>query len=555
MDARGPYLLKKRWSGILSLFLVFQALAGCSSTEPASTEKKTTENAQTSPVKSKEMVLHWNADGGEPPTADPGLASDGTSFDVITACFEGLTRYDQNGQIAGAVADSYTVSPDLLTYTFNLKQDALWSNGDPVTAKDFEYAWKRNLDPKTASEYAYMLYFIKGAEEYNTGKGSKDSVGVKALDDHTLQVQLNAPAPFFYELTAFPTLFPLHQKTLEAHADWASSPANYIGNGPFKLDVWEHKNKLVFVKNEKYRDNAAVKLDRMEWSMITDTTTAQALFESGDLDWGGHPTYTLPVDIIPALQQQGKLVLAPYPNTVAVSFNSSKPPFTNKKIRQAFSYAIHRQTLVDGIVQTGVPAAFSWVPPSMKLSDNDFFKEDTDKAKQLLAEGLKEMGLAALPEVTFSYGTGDDVQKKLAEALQDQWKKNLGIDVKISGLEEKVFLQNKRSKNYQFSYRNWGADFNDPINFLEIFKDKTVGTNDSAWENAKYRDLIVASYLEMDPDKRKAIMHEAEGILMDEMPIAPIYFGARPYIQNDKVKGFLINPFGGRDFKYTTVDR
>ncbi|TKI55170.1 peptide ABC transporter substrate-binding protein [Brevibacillus antibioticus] len=547
--------MRKRMSFILSCFLMLQVLAGCSTSETTGTNKPNDQASQPVQPTGKEMVLNWNADGGEPPTADPGLASDGTSFDVITACFEGLTRYGPDGKIGNAIADSYTVSEDLTTYTFKLKSNALWSNGDSVTAHDFEFAWKRNLDPKTASEYAYMLYFIKGAEEFNTGKGSHEDVGVKAIDDFTLEVKLNSPAPFFYELTAFPTLFPLHKKTLEAQPDWAASPDNYVGNGPFKMELWEHKNKLVLVKNEKYHDKNAVKLDKIVWSMITDTNTAQALFDSGDLDWGGHPSYVLPVDVIPALQEEGKIVMAPYPNTVAVTFNTTKPPFTNKKIRQAFSYSIQRQPLVDGIVQTGVPAAFAWVPPSMQLSGNDYFKEDVDKAKQLLAEGLKELGLSTMPEVTYTYGSGDDRQKKLAEALQDQWKRSLGVDVKISGLEEKVFLQNKRSKNYQFAYRNWGADFNDPINFLEIFKDKTVGTNDAAWENDRYRELIVQSYLEKDPTKRNAIMREAETILMEETPIAPVYYGARPYIRNDKVKGFLINPFGGRDFKYTTIEQ
>ncbi|MBU8711260.1 peptide ABC transporter substrate-binding protein [Brevibacillus parabrevis] len=547
--------LKKRMGALLASFLIFQLVTGCSTAQPTATDNNGTEAPKTDTAKAKEMVLNWNADGGEPPTADPGLASDGTSFDVITACFEGLTRYGTDGKIAGAMAETYSVSPDMLTYTFQLKKDALWSNGDPVTAHDFEFAWKRNLDPQTGSEYAYMLYFIKGAEEFNTGKGSKDDVGVKAIDDHTLEVKLNSPAPFFYELTAFPTLFPLHKKTVETNPAWAASPENYIGNGPFKMETWEHKNKLVLVKNDNYHDKGAVKLDKIVWSMITDTNTAQALFDSGDLDWGGHPTYTLPVDLLQSLHDEGKIVLDPYPNTVAVTFNTTKPPFTNKKVRQAFSYAIERQPLVDGIVMPGVPAAYAWVPPSMKLSGNDYFQEDSAKAKQLLAEGLKELGLTAMPEFTFSYGTGDDRQKKLAEALQDQWKKNLGVEVKISGLEEKVFLQNKRSKNYQFAYRNWGADFNDPINFLEIFKDKTVGTNDAAWENEQYRKLIVDSYLELDTAKRNAIMQQAEQILMDEMPIAPIYYGVRPYIQNDKVKGLLLNPFGGRDFKYTTVEK
>ncbi|TGV25898.1 peptide ABC transporter substrate-binding protein, partial [Mesorhizobium sp. M00.F.Ca.ET.186.01.1.1] len=352
----------------------------------------------------------------------------------------------------------------------------------------------------------------------------------------------------------FTTYYPLHKKTLESNPKWASDASTVVGNGPFVIDQWEHKAKLAFSKSPTYWDQANVKLDRIEIVVIEDNNTALSMFENGDLDWGGYPSFGLSPDAIGQIKEQGKLVVADNPGTKAVIFNTQKPPFTNKKIRQAFSYSIERQQLIDNILQTGVPPAYGWVPTSMGLNPDGYFKEDIDKARQLLAEGMKELGLTEFPKVTYYYDTGE-TDKKIAQALQDEWKKTLGVNIEIRTAEWKVFNDDVQNGKYDFGIWLWGADFNDPINFLEIFKDKTVGTNDAAWENEQYRKLIVDSYLELDTAKRNAIMQQAEQILMDEMPIAPIYYGVRPYIQNDKVKGLLLNPFGGRDFKYTTVEK
>ncbi|MGC5328062.1 peptide ABC transporter substrate-binding protein, partial [Brevibacillus sp. SYSU BS000544] len=446
------------------------------------------------------MVLHWSINS-EPPSLDPGIAVDADSFDMIYACFEGLTSYDLNGQLVNAQAESFENSPDFTKFTFKIRQGLQWNNGDPITANDFVYSIKRNLDPKTASEYAYQLYYIKGGEEFNAGKGKVEDVGVKALDDHTVEFTLKSPTPFFRELTFFPTLFPLHQKTIESNPAWAAEAKTIVSNGPFNMESWEHKKKIVFVKNPTYWDKDNVKLDRIEINMIDDNNTAFSMFENNELDWGGYPASTLPPDAIQKLKDEGKLMVADNPGTQSVVFNTQKPPFSNQKIRQAFAYAINRQEIIDNVLQTGVPKALGWVPTSMGLKPDGYFQEDAARAKQLLAEGMKELNLTSFPEVTYTFDS-TDVNRKVGEVLQDQWRKTLGVEVKLYTAELKVYRDMRSQGNFDMIRFQWGADFNDPINFLEMFRDKTGGNNHPDWENPKFKELIDKSYQEADLDKR-----------------------------------------------------
>ncbi len=526
---------------VSSALALSAALAGCAGSQNAGNSNNS--NSQQAGGEKKEMVMHYNF-AGEIPSADPGLGTDNQSLTFALNTFEGLTRLDKDGKYQPAGAESWDISPDGLTYTFKLRKDAKWSNGDPVTAHDYEFEWKRVLNPKTAAEYAYQLYYIKGAEAYNKGKGKVEDVGVKALDDYTLQVTLANKTPFFIELTSFPTYYPVHKATAEKNENWAADAKTFVSNGPFTMESWEHKNKLVLKKNPYYFDAAKVKLDRIECTLIDDDNTAQAKFDNGELDFGGYPSYSLPVDLIPKLKQEGKLSVEPEPGTNAVIFNTQKPPFNNKKIRRAFALAMNRQDITDNVIQVGQTPAFGWVPPSMALKPEGYFQENVEEAKKLLAEGMKELGLTKFPEVTYKYNTGDQ-NKKIAEALQDQWKKNLGIDVKLENEEWKVFLKDRTSGNYQLGRYAWGADFNDPINFLELFKDKDGGNNDADYDNPQFRDLLNKSYAESDPAKRKELLLQAETILMDDMPLAPLSFRANGYINNEKLKGWHFNPVGG----------
>ncbi|MGG4455624.1 peptide ABC transporter substrate-binding protein [Brevibacillus porteri] len=518
--------------------------SGQSSTQPAS--------ATTAKEPAKAQVLRWNLHS-EPPTGDPGLAEDTTSAAIVKAVFDGLTRIGPSGKPEEAVAEKIEVSSDMKTYTFKLR-DSKWSNGESVTAHDFEYAWKRALDPKTASNYAYQLYYIKNAEKANKGTGSLEDVGVKALDDKTLQVELTNPTPFFLELTAFQTYFPVNKKVVEADEKWSGEAKTHVGNGPFKMESWEHKSKMVLVKNDNYWDKDSVKLDKIEFSMVEDENTELSMFENGEIDWAGSPLSSLPTDAMPALKDSGKLQVKPVGATYWYKFNTEKPPFNNVKIRKAFAYGINRQILIDNVLQANQQPAMAAVPPTMGLNTGGYFKDnDQETAKKLLEEGMKELGISKLPPIKLSYNTSEG-HKKIAEAIQDQWRQNLGAEVKLENQEWKVYLETMHEGNYQVGRLGWSGDFNDPINFLELFKEKDGGNNDTRWENPRFKELLNQSATEGDPEKRKAILREAEQIMMDEMPIMPIYFYTHTWVKNDKVKGIFQDGLGAIDWKWASIE-
>lgn len=497
---------------------------------------------------SAKQELHLNLHS-EPPTLDPGLGEDNISFAIIRATFDGLTRVGADGQIHASAAEKIDISDDLKTYTFHLR-DAKWSNGDRVTATDFEYAWKRVLDPLTASNYSYQLYAIKNAEKVNRGEAKVDDVGVKALDDKTLQVTLEAPTPYFLQLTAFPSYYPVNKRVVEKNEKWADEAATHVGNGPFKLELWKHKEELVLTKNPTYWDKETVKLDKIHFAMVEDEYTELIMFENGELDWTGAPLSYLPAEEIPTLKESGKLKTQAFAGTYWYKFNTEQAPFNNAKIRKAFAYAVNRQSLIDDVLQTGQLPAMGVVPPTMALKKEGYFADhDVVTAKKLLAEGMKEEGMTKLPPITLSYNTSE-AHKRIAEEIQSQWKKNLGVDVQLQNKEWKVFLNDLHEGNYQIGRMGWLADYDDPFNYLELYKDKDGGNNDTNWENPKYKALLDQSNIEKDPVKRKAILTEAEQILMDEMPLMPLYFYTYAWVQDEKVKGVVIDGLGYVDYKW-----
>lgn len=552
--------MKKMFFILSSILMMSGAvLSGCASggqgggtSAPAATGQSAQQTPAASEASAEPKVLRWNLHS-EPPTADPSIAEDTTSMAIIKAIFDGLTRIHEDGKPHEAVAEKIDISADLKTYTFTLR-DAKWSNGEPLTAHDFEYGWKRTLDPKTASNYAYQLYYVKNAEKANKGQGKMEDVGVKALDDKTLQVTLENATPFFLELTAFHSYFPINRKVVEANTNWAAEAKTHVGNGPFKMESWEHKNKMIMVKNENYWDKDSVKLDRIEFSMVEDENTELSMFENGEIDWAGHPLSSLPIDAMPAMKASGKMVVHPVAATYWYKFNTEKAPFNNVKIRKAFAYVINRQALIDNVLQANQQPAMAAVPPAMSLNPDGYFKDyDIETAKKLMEEGMKELGISKLPPIILSFNTSEG-HKKIAEAIQDQWRKSLGVEVKLENQEWKVYLESLHQGNYQVGRSGWSGDFNDPINFLEIFKEKQGGNNDTRWENPKYKELLNQSATESDPQKRKEILQQAEQILMDELPIMPIYFYTHTWVKDDKVKGVVTDALGGIDWKWTSIE-
>ncbi|MCY9216596.1 peptide ABC transporter substrate-binding protein [Bacillus haynesii] len=489
----------------------------------------------------------------EPFSLHPGLANDSVSANVLRQTFEGLTTIGKDGKPVEAAAEKIEVSDDQKTYTFTLR-DAKWSNGDPVTAEDFEYAWKWALDPKNESQYAYQLYYLKGGEAANTGKGKIEDVGVKAVNDKTLKVELEKPTPYFTELTAFYTYMPVNKKVAEKNAKWyTNADENYVSNGPFKMAKWKHGGNIVLEKNDQYWDKDAVKLKKINMAMVNDPNTGLNMYKKGELDFVGQPVDQISTDAIPSLKKEG-LKIDPFAAVYLYKFNTEAAPLNNVNIRKALTYAINREAIVKNITQAEQLPAMGLVPPAVHgfESNEGYFKDhDVDKAKEYLEKGLKELGLKKatdLPKITLSFNT-DEAHQKIAQAVQEMWNKELGVDVELGNEEWNVYIDKLHAGNYQIGRLGWTADFNDGMNFLETYRDKEGGNNDTNWENAKYKELLKKASTESDSAKRIELMKEAESIIMDELPIAPIYFYTMPYLHDESLKDFVLTGTGEIYFK------
>ncbi|MBX9971979.1 peptide ABC transporter substrate-binding protein [Cytobacillus firmus] len=544
--------MNKRLSIFFSMLLVLSMfLAACSGGgDNADGGEKGGDDGGKSDVP-QELRVNINT---EPPSLNPGLAQDSTSGTVLRNVLEGLTRINQDGKPENAMAEDIKVSEDGKTYTFTIR-DAKWSNEDPVTAKDFEYAWKWALDPANNSTYAYQLYYIEGAEAFNTGKGEKDAVGVKAIDDKTLEVKLVNPTPYFEELTAFYTYLPVNSKIAEANPEWATDAGeNFTTNGPFHMVEWSHSDKIVLEKSKTYWDAETVKLDSIEMVMINDPNTELSMFDNGELDWAGAPTGALPTDAMQALKDEGRLVTQPIAGIYNYKFNTTVEPFNNVNIRKAFAHAINRQELIDNILQGEQLPAMAIVPPSMfEENEKGYFPDnDVEKAKEYLQKGLEELGLkdaSELPAVNLSYNTSE-AHQKIAQAIQDMWKQNLGVEVTLDNSEWNVYLDKLDQMDYQVARLGWLGDFNDAINFLEMYRDADGGNNNTGWESKEFQDLLAKSATETDPEARQQLLKDAEAIFMEDMPVAPIYFYTNNWVQAENLKDVAVSGLGDVQYKW-----
>ncbi|WP_339324100.1 peptide ABC transporter substrate-binding protein [Paenibacillus sp. FSL W8-0194] len=533
------------------LLVVGTVLAGCGSKNAGGGSK---ENASAA----KDQILHMNL-SAEPPTFDPAQAQDSQAHTVLNMMYEGLVRLDENSKPVPGVAEKWDISSDGLKYVFHLRKDAKWSNGDPVTAKDFVFAWQRVLDPNTtpAPPYAYQLYYIKGAEEYNNKKMTDFSqVGVKATDDHTLEVTLKNPTPYFLGLTSFYTFYPVHQ-SVKDNPKWAADPKTMITNGPFALTTWTTGQKIEVSKNANYWDNKDIKLNKITMSLSNSGATELSSYRSGQLDYAGMPNGEIPTDQMPAVkkQLQNELNLKPIGSVYYYQFNVTAKPFDNAKIRKAFAMAISRQEIVDKVTQSEEKPAFGFVPPGIAGEKeefrtehkDDYFTENMDEAKKLLQEGMKEEGYTTLPPVTLIYNSSEK-HKKIALAVADMWKKNLGVTVQTENQEWGVFLKNRRSLNYQIARAGWSPDYNDPMTFFDLWTSKS-GNNDIGFKNKEYDALVSDALASSDNAKRMDDFVKAEKLLIqDQQVLLPIYYYTNVALIKPNLKGVIIDYAGGVDF-------
>lgn len=494
----------------------------------------------------------------EPPSLDPALATDSTSGAIIRNVFEGLTTLS-DGEVAPGVAESWELSDDLLTYTFKLREDATWTNGQPVTAHDFEYAWKRVLNPETASSYASILYVIDGAKSYNSGEESEEDVKVAAIDDHTLEVTLTEPCAYFLELTAFYTYLPVNKEAVESGNGWAAEAGEqYVTNGPFTMTTWNHNSEVILTKNPTYWDADNVSLEEVNIQIITSEATATVEYQAGNLDYLGTPYGTLSLDSIDLFKADGSMKTEPYAGIYMYKLNTTDELIQNVNLRKALALAIDRQSLIDNILKGNQIPALGYVPATIHGFEEDrgYFQDgDFEAAKEYLAKAMEELGLSDPGEITIKLSINDsEAHMTIAQYVQESWAKNLGIQTEIDSTEWQVYLDRIRDLDYQVGRLGWIADYNDPNTFLEMYKTADDGNNNTGWESPDFAEKLTAATKETDPEKRTGLLLEAESIMIEDMPVIPVYYYTNNYVVSDHVQNMKPDALGGILLKDVVVE-
>lgn len=483
----------------------------------------------------------------EPVNLDTAKLIDDSSVKIATNVMEGLMRLGKDNQPEpGMAADFPQVSEDKKTYTFQLRK-AEWSDGIPVTAYDFEYAWKRALNPETKSAYAFILYPIEGAEEYHTGKGKAEDVGVKALDDKTLEVRLKEPIPYFLSLTSFITYLPQRQDIVEQYGDeYAGDADKMVYNGPFVMSDWKHQHSYRFVKNEHYWDRENVHLDEVNVQIVPNAEKAMALYVSNKAD-----VVMLSNDLIEAFKDSEEFVSVNSGTVHFLRFNTDFSIFSNKNIRKAFSLALNREKLIETRLKDDVPAG-GMVPPLVmgyegyfREHANEYVKHDPDKARSLLQKGMRELGIDTLP--TIELLVYDDDRKLIALTLKEQLQKTLGAKIRINPLPQKQKFEMEEQGKFHLTFVRWTGDYNDPMTFLDVWHSQNA-LNFGHWSNGLFDELIERSRENPDFKSREEDLIEAEKILVEEAGAAPLYYEKEAFLQRAYVKNLVRHPVGA---KYT----
>lgn len=515
--------------------------------------------ANKSDTEAKKQVLNVTV-SEEIPSLDTAKTMDGTSAHVMQNIFEGLYVLNDQDQPIPAVAKSFERSEDGKKYTFDLRKDAKWSNGDSVTANDFMFAWRRAVSHETASQYAYMLFYVKNAKEINKGTMPLDELGVKVINDYKLEVELEQPIPYFLQLLALPIYLPQYESFLkEQGKNYALEPSNLIYNGPFVLEKWKHEQEFQLKKNDTYWDKKKVKLEEINFQIVKDTMTAVNLYEAGDLD-------RVPINsqFVDKYKGNKQLHMSSDPGIAMLRFNEKNNALANKKVRQSISLALNKEDFVAHFINNGAKPASGLVPVGHinEATGKDFRKENGDispydlqKAKKIWEEAKKELGVEQikLEFLTFE----QDNAKRMAEYIKGDLEKNLhGLAIQIKQQPFKQKLQLEQTGDYDISMVNWGPDYKDPISYLELFTTSNPN-NKMNYSNPHYDELIkkAKNDLILDQKKRWEALREAEQVILEDAAVAPLYHIGSAYVQKDYVKGIEKHQFGGvYTYRNTYID-
>ncbi len=485
--------------------------------------------------------------GTEPPSLDWSLATDHVSFNVVSNLMVGLTEFDNDLKPAPVIAKSWDILDGGKKIVFHLRDDVLWTDGKKVRAQDFEYSWKRLLNPKTASQYAYILFDVANAQEYNEGKIKDPArVGVQAQDDQTLIVTLRHPASYFLAITTFEVTFPQRQDVIEKFDTRWTEPENIVTNGPFRMTSWKHENEIELSANEKFFRGKPI-LEKVTMFMVNEKTTAVTMFEQGNLDFMDESHSIPPLDK-PRLSKLPGFKVVPQLRGEYYSFAVDRKPFDNPTLRKAFAMAIDREVLPK-ILQGGPTPATSWIPPGMLAHNPEIgLRFNPAQARRLLKEAGYPDG-KGLPPIVLGYNT-DEEKKLVAEAIQSMWQKHLGVVVRLENQEWKVFLKKLQTDPFSIFRSGWGADYPDPDNFMKLFTSNS-GNNHGRWKNSRYDRLLDIAAREPDAKKRSQLYDEAQKLLTEvDVAIVPLYWKSEATMLNPKFTGLEYNSMARMDLRH-----
>ncbi len=566
--------MTKKWFVYLVAFMIILVLilpsaCGNKTTTPAITTSPTTSSSPIPTTPSAPQVFTTNL-YGEPETIDPNKASWAPQLTPIRQCFVGLLGFNQDLSLKAVTATQIPtiadggISADGLTYTFKLRPEVTWSDGKKVVGKDYEYGIKRMLSPEVASEYASFYFDIVGAEVYN-GSGDKDAatqaqlrdaVGVKALNDTTLEIKLAQTRPTFLQLMALWPVYPTREDIITQFGAAWTEPPNYIGNGPFILTEWVHQDHMTFKPNPNYWGTNKPKLTKMIFKMIEDQNAAFAAYRNNELDMVTPPVGTEKATMDDPVLSKDTLRYNEL-TTFGFLFNVSKPPFDNVKVRQAIATAVDRNAFINNVRGGVGKAALSWIPPGMPGYDANLGKEyefNPTKAKQLLAEaGYADA--SKLPPIKYTYNNAG-VNPTVAQFLQGQMKDNLGINITLDPMESKAFQAYVNSEQHQWAWTGWGADYPDPDNWLPEYFGTNAGNNHSTYSNPQFDSLAAQAKKELDNTKRLQLWADAQKIIVTDVPIAFMFYRERFWLVKPYVKGLALTGMDGQipgDFFYDMV--
>lgn len=487
---------------------------------------------------------------------DPRLGYDTPSVNVIRTLFDGLMRFDQTGNLVPGIAEKVIVSADGMRYTFHLRESK-WSNGDPVTAEDFEYAWKKGVTPATVSQSSFLFHVLKNGKACTLGQKPVDELGVKVLDLRTLQVELDHPLPYFLKLMTITPFNPIPKRVIEKDDKWAMRlDSAFVSNGPFCLVQRKLGDQILVKKNPFYWDVEAVKLDQISFLVMPDANTQLLMFEKGTLDWIGSPFGYLPLDAAASLKKKYQVNVEDHAGVMWCFLNTEKYPLNSVHLRRALFFAINRRMLNDQLFTFHTTVPKGVLPHMMELQTSEGFPEgNIEMARQELELAREELklGESPFPPLRLSY-TAMERNHRFAQTLQEDIRKMLGIEIQLDSSDWPTHFKHVSSGDYSLGLMGWSSRTHDPIDMLTTFRTKENGINFSRWQNDRYQALLTRAEGTAHIETRLDLLKQAEAILMEEFPVICLFTAASAYLYTPRLKNFAVSSLGEVDLKTASLD-